>query len=234
MPPTLWHEGAGIGVRLEVRPRARRLTLRLEAGGDAVLSRPPTVGEAEARAFLDRHSSWLCQAVAARPAPVVVGPGMALPVAGRLLEVVHTQAGQIRVEGARLLVAPGRKSPAARLAEWLKLQARTAITPKAEDYAARLGKPIAAIAFRDTRTRWGSCSSAARLSFSWRLAMAPPAVQDYVAAHEAAHLVEMNHSPRYWAVLAGLMPEYAQHRAWLRREGRALHRYRFEDGVERA
>ncbi|MEO0763396.1 MAG: YgjP-like metallopeptidase domain-containing protein, partial [Pseudomonadota bacterium] len=105
--------------------------------------------------------------------------------------------------------------------------ARERMAPAIERYAAEAGRRCTALSFRDTRSRWGSCSSAGRISLSWRLAMAPPVVQDYVAAHEVAHLVEMNHSPRYWAVLARLMPDYEIHRRWLRREGRALHAYDF-------
>ncbi|MGR3434759.1 MAG: M48 family metallopeptidase, partial [Shimia sp.] len=82
---------------------------------------------------------------------------------------------------------------------------------------------------RDTRSRWGSCSAAGGLNYSWRLVMAPPEVLDYVAAHEVAHLAQMNHSPRFWAEVAGLMPGYEAPRGWLRRHGADLHRYRFGD-----
>jgi predicted metal-dependent hydrolase len=93
-----------------------------------------------------------------------------------------------------------------------------------------LGRQAAAVSLRDARSRWGSCSAQGRLSFSWRLAMAPPEVLDYVAGHEAAHLVEMNHGPRYWEAVEKIMPDYRRHRAWLKREGRKLHGFRFEAG----
>ena len=94
-------------------------------------------------------------------------------------------------------------------------------------YAERLGCAAGPVALRDTRSRWGSCTSDGRLGFSWRLAMAPAEVLDYVAAHEAAHLVEMNHSRRYWALLEDVLPDHARHRAWLRHEGRRLHAFSF-------
>jgi len=84
------------------------------------------------------------------------------------------------------------------------------------------------VSFRDTRSRWGSCTAQGRLMFCWRLAMAPTVVQDYVAAHEAAHLVHMDHSRAYWGAVARIMPDYAHHRAWLRSHGAALHGYRFD------
>ena len=93
-----------------------------------------------------------------------------------------------------------------------------------------LGRRAVSVSLRDTRSRWGSCSAQGRLSFSWRLAMAPPEVLDYVAGHEAAHLVEMSHGQRYWEVVERIMPDYRRHRAWLKREGRKLHGFRFEAG----
>ena len=94
-------------------------------------------------------------------------------------------------------------------------------------HAARLGRRFGRVTLRDTRGRWGSCSAAGDLMFSWRLILAPDAVLDYVAAHEVAHLAEMNHSPRFWATLAGLTPEYAAPRDWLRRNGAGLMAYDF-------
>jgi len=217
-------------IRLVRSPRARRFTLRLEsAGARAVLTVPPSVPEAETRLFLTRHAEWLRAALARQPDPVMVGPGMFLPIDGEPVRV-EVRSGPRRApalqDGVLVLGGTGAEGP--RIAAWLKLRARDALLPAARGYARRLGREIAAISLRDTRSRWGSCSSAGRLSFSWRLAMAPPEVLDYVAAHEAAHLVEMNHSERYWAVLEKLMPDYASQRDWLRREGRKLHAYRFD------
>jgi hypothetical protein len=105
--------------------------------------------------------------------------------------------------------------------------ARDRLAGACDDYAARLGKPYARITMRDTRSRWGSCTSDGALMFSWRLIMTPPEVLDYVAAHEVAHLAEMNHSPAFWAVVAQLCPGYAPLRDWLKREGGALQAIRF-------
>lgn len=234
MDETPWLDAGGVAVRLRVLARARRLTLRLDPeGAGAILTLPPGVTRPEAGAFLVRHSDWLRAAVRAQPQRCLVEPGSDLPVGGRLHRIVTGPRGlrAPRLAGDHVEV-PCHRSAGASLAAWLKHRARGAIAPEAERQAARLGKSIAAIAFRDTRSRWGSCSSSRRLSFSWRLAMAPPEIQAYVAAHEAAHLVEMNHSARYWAVLERLMPDYRRHRDWLRREGRELHRYRFEGAGE--
>ncbi len=223
-------EAAGIAVRLRVAQRARRFTLRVDpARGGAVLTLPPDVPLAEAEAFVGRHAGWLARALARQPGPVAVGDGTVLPVAGRevAVEVVPGPRRAPRIEEARLVV-PGPGSPGPRIAQWLKLRARDAVVPAVRRYAGMLGRDIETVSLRDTRSRWGSCSSGGRLGFSWRLAMAPAEVLEYVAAHEAAHLVEMNHGARYWVLLERLMPDYRRHRDWLRREGARLHAYRFD------
>jgi predicted metal-dependent hydrolase len=90
-----------------------------------------------------------------------------------------------------------------------------------------IGRPYSRITLRDTRSRWGSCTADGALMYSWRLAMAPPAVLDYVAAHEVAHLAQMNHSPAFWAVVARLVPGHAAPRRWLKLHGQTLHGPRF-------
>ena len=222
-----------IPVRLRVTTRARRFTLRLEPSGDgAVLTLPPGVPVAEARKFLMRQSGWLNQALARQPGRVVVGPGAQIPVAGVEVEIL-TIDGPRRVprleDGRLVLSGAGARGfqVGPRVTAFLKTRARDALVPAARRYAEMLDREAKAITLRDTRSRWGSCTAQGRLSFSWRLAMAPPEVLDYVAAHEAAHLVEMNHSPRYWAVVDRILPDYQRHRAWLKSEGRKLHGYRF-------
>src|SRR5690606_4279045 len=112
---------------------------------------------------------------------------------------------------------------------FLKTVARDRLATASDRYAVALGRPYGRLTLRDTRSRWGSCSAAGDLMYSWRLVMAPAEVLDYVAAHEVAHLAEMNHSPAFWDVVARLCPDYRRHRTWLRANGGALHRVRFTD-----
>jgi hypothetical protein len=86
---------------------------------------------------------------------------------------------------------------------------------RARRLAAQLDRKVARITVRDTTTRWGSCSATGNLAFSWRLIMAPEAVLHYVVAHEVAHLVEMNHGPRFWKLVERLVPHVGRQRAWL-------------------
>ena len=217
-------------VRVVRNARARRFTLRLESkGGGAVLTVPPGVQMRDCQSFLLRHTDWLTRALAKQPRQVVVGDGILLPVDGQPLEIMalpgKRRAPEIE-DGKLLLHGPGPVGT--RLATWLKERARARLNQSARQYAEALGTTVNRVALRDTTSRWGSCSSSGTLSFSWRLAMAPIPVQDYLAAHEAAHLIEMNHSDRFWALVERLMPDWKPQRDWLRREGKGLHAYRFD------
>lgn len=230
MTHTIFLTDPPIGVRLRVHARARRFTLRLGAPGEpAHLTLPPGVPRAEAEAFLNRQAGWLRNALARQPAAIRVEPGVMLPVDGQKMRIATRPGPRLapEIEGGALVLS-GDAPAGPRIAAWLKARARDAMVPRTQAYAARLGRRLAGVRLKDTRSRWGSCSAKARINLSWRIAMAPPEVQAYLAAHEAAHLVEMNHSDRYWAVLAGLMPDYQRPRAWLRDHGRTLHAFRFD------
>lgn len=153
--------------------------------------------------------------------------GIRLPVLGEGLQLTAAKVRRARREGDRLLVAPERA--AAQAAAYVKDTARVYLSKACDGFTTRLGRSYGQLVLRDTRSRWGSCSSAGRLMFSWRLVLAPPRIVDYVAAHEVAHLVEMNHSAAFWSVVAGLHPSWQADRAWLREHGAWLHRYRFEE-----
>ncbi|MFN6979665.1 MAG: M48 family metallopeptidase, partial [Gemmobacter sp.] len=128
---------------------------------------------------------------------------------------------------------PGAAAGAgARVAAFLRLLARDRLAAACDAHAARAGRRYVRLVLRDTRSRWGSCTAQGALMFNWRLAMAPPAVLDYVAAHEVAHLVRMDHSPAFWAEVERLRPGHAADRAWLRRHGGALHGWRFDTPAE--
>lgn len=211
--------------------RARRFTLRVSRmDGRVTLSMPARAREAEAMAFLRAQEGWLRKALAELPAPGgLVGPGVRLPVEGRELELIPGPGRATRVAGETLLVPGDPAQIGARVQAWLKARARDRLVASTDAHAAVLGRRVARVTLRDTRSRWGSCSANGAIMYSWRLIMAPPAVLDYVAAHEVAHLVEMNHSPDFWAVVSRLCPDWRVHRAWLRSEGQALQGWRFGD-----
>ena len=112
-----------------------------------------------------------------------------------------------------------------RLRDWLTTEARRDIVERVNRHAANLGLHAGRVTVRDQKSRWGSCSTTGALSFSWRLIMAPSFVLDYVAAHEVAHLAEINHGPRFWALVARTMPQTEEAKRWLLTFGSDLHRY---------
>jgi predicted metal-dependent hydrolase len=144
-----------------------------------------------------------------------------LPYLGSVL-TLRPEPGRTRVHrrGDELLVPEGDAGPA--LERWLRRAAREEIGPRAQRAAAAVGAPVTRLSIRDQRTRWGSCSSTGALSFSWRLVLAPEDVLDYVVWHEACHLRVMDHSPRFWALVARHCPDHAGPRRWLRDHGAML------------
>jgi predicted metal-dependent hydrolase len=221
-----------VEVHLKRSARARRFSLRVSRlDGKVTLSVPLRAREGEALAFLRGQEGWLRQTLAGLPglAGQRVGIGARVPVEGRDLELAQGTGRGIRVEDDRLLVPGDPAAAGARVAAWLKVLARDRLARASTHYAGLVGRRYTALQLRDTRSRWGSCSPDGRLMYSWRLIMAPPAVLDYVAAHEVAHLVELNHSPAYWTVVGEICPGWQTQRAWLKTQGQGLHRLRFQD-----
>ena len=217
-----------IEITLRRSARARRLSLRVSRlDGRVTLSLPAHLPERAAVEFAREREGWLRGALADVPTEIPVVPGVMVPVEGRAVPVLPGSGRAAKLRDGALHVPEARPGPAA--AAFLKHLARDRLSATSDRYAAVLGRTVTRLSLRDTRSRWGSCSSAGALMYSWRLAMAPPGVLDYVAAHEVAHLVHMDHSAAFWAVVEDLCPDHRTHRARLRREGTALHRYRFTD-----
>ena len=212
--------------------RARRLTLTVPQNGDPPrVTAPQRTPISDIRMFLLRQGDWLARAVARLPDQTIIVAGATVPVAGDLLRI-HHQPGPRRaplIDDQSLILQGGDAAAIGKRVEvWLKERARAEVTRIARDCAAQLGSKVGTIKMRDTKGQWGACTHKGDMSFSWRLAMAPPEVLDYVAAHEAAHLLEMNHGPQFWAHVDGLRPHWRAQRNWLKTHGGALHRYRFK------
>ncbi len=239
-PDHLMLEIDGHPVRVAVRRHARasRYSLRLPtAGGDPVLTIPTRGSFRTAQQFAEDHRGWLAERLRKAPPAQPFVAGSEVPLRGLVHRIEHvpTPRGTVKrregPEGPVLVVAGDEPHLARRLTDYLKKEARADLNEAVERHASTLGlshpraRQPSGITIRDTRSRWGSCTAQGRLSFSWRLVLAPPFILDYVAAHEVAHLVEMNHSDRFWAVTQDLFPETDHARAWLRRHGGALHSY---------
>ena len=218
-----------ISLNLRKDARARRMTLRISnVDGSVTLTVPRGVSDKEALAFAAEKQDWLRGHLEKMVDQTLVGPGITLRVADVPFHLEEGDDARLRVsDGVIRLPQPvdkGRKH----LQVWLKEQARRELSGASDRYAGILGLRYARLTLRDTRSRWGSCSSAGALMYSWRLILAPRFVMEYVAAHEVAHLAEMNHSKAFWDVVHHLYGPHKDARAWLRSEGPKLHRYRFE------
>ena len=214
-----------VSVTLRRNTRARRLTLRISnATGEVTLTMPPGVSHRAAERFLHKMSGWLSAKLDARPGPIVPRFGASILFRGKPHVLRQTDGRRVREsDGALALPGPEEHLPA-QLRGYFKTSARDALATATGTYCAHLGCVSTGLTLRDTRSRWGSCTEAGRLMFSWRLIMAPTDVLNYVAAHEVAHLQEMNHGPAFWALVQKLMPEYRDHQHWLRQNGQELHR----------
>ncbi|NDR58979.1 M48 family metallopeptidase [Aliiruegeria sabulilitoris] len=222
-------------VRLVLRrsTRARRYSLRVSRlDGRVTLTMPKNASQARALEFAQEKAAWIQTRLADRPSEVLADVGASLPVDGRQMRIEAGLRNHLDMEGARIVVSQRSKFAPAAVSGLLRALARERLAAASDHFAEGVGRDYSRITLRDTRSRWGSCSSAGALMYSWRLILAPPEVLRYVAAHEVAHLVEMNHGPRFWAKVGRLYPGYEAQRQWLRRHGETLHRYRFTEQAD--
>lgn len=227
----------GLDDPIEVRrhPTARRMTLRVSRTKRAVIvTLPMRCNLSQAGQFLSTNIDWVRERLTSMPEPVPFADGGVLPLRGAPHKIVFLGpkrgAPVRRVEtGEGLLdeihVAGALEHAPRRLRDWLVSEAKSDLIDRSSHHADKLDLTIGRITVRDQTSRWGSCSSTGNLSYSWRLILAPPAILDYVAAHEVAHLREMNHGPKFWALVKQTFPELEQAKEWLQVYGLDLHRY---------
>jgi len=204
--------GLDVPVSIRISERARRVGLRIDSVERKVeLILPRGVSERSGLRFLAAKRAWVTARLEALPQAVPFVEGAVAPP-------VNIVDGEIRVRG-------GPAHLARRIRDHLVAAARAELAPRARQLAGRIGRNVARVNVRDTRSRWGSCSGRSNLSFSWRLIFAPEPVLEYVVAHEVAHLAEMNHGPRFWALVESLAPGSAGPRAWLKQNRNRLLAY---------
>jgi predicted metal-dependent hydrolase len=226
-------DGAVYAVRLRRHRRARRYTLRIAAATrDVVLTMPQRGTLKEAQAFAQKHGGWIAARLGRLPEAVRFAHGVVIPLRGALYRIDHRRdaRGTAWIEPAAtgeslLCVAGDAPHIDRRVGDFLRREAKRDLEAASRRYADALGVGLRRVTVRDQASRWGSCSTTGVLSYSWRLILAPSFVLDYLAAHEVAHLVEMNHSVRFWRVVARLYPEHERAKAWLDAHGSDLHRY---------
>jgi len=220
-----------VPLRVRESARARRITVRIDAGADSVeLVLPRRVSLSAGLRFLDARRDWLAAHLAEMPEHVAFADGAIVPVLGTPHRIRHlgervTGARTVTIADGEIRVVGAAPHVARRVRDHLIALARQELGQRARALAGRIDRRVARITVRDTRSRWGSCSASGALAFSWRLILAPEAVLDYVVAHEVAHLAEMNHGPRFWRTVEMLSPGSARQRGWLSRNRARLLRY---------
>ena len=220
-------------IRLRRHRQARRYTLRIHAASREVVLTMPLRGSARAaRIFAQKHGGWIAARLQRLPVAAPFGHGTILPVRGLAHRIVHradkhgTVWTESNANGEQMLCVAGRAPHVGRrVGDFLKREAKRELEAASHRAAKKLGVAVKRVSVRDQSSRWGSCSTTGVLSFTWRLILAPTFVLDYLAVHEVAHLIEMNHSPRFWRLVRQLCPDAARAKAWLDAHGSDLHRY---------
>ncbi len=209
--------------------RARRASLRVDpANRRIVLTAPSRMARGTAVGFAETQAGWIAARLQRLPARRPFVDGAEIPLFGAPHRLRHRPdaRGTVWREGSEIHVAGRPEHLARRVKDWLVGELKRELVPMVHAKAARTERPVKRISVRDTRSRWGSCGPDASLSFSWRLVFAPPDVLDYLAAHETAHLVHLNHSPRFWALARVLCDGPIEGpQAWLRKNGETLLQY---------
>jgi predicted metal-dependent hydrolase len=225
-------------VRVRRHRQARRYTLRIHAATrEVILTMPPRGSLKEAKEFAQKHGGWIAARLCRLPVAVPFTHGTTVPLRGVEHRITHrpgmrgTVWSETGAGGERLLCVAGETPHVdRRVGDFLRREAQRELESASRRAAATLGVTIKRISVRDQSSRWGSCSTTGVLSYSWRLILAPPHVLEYLAVHEVAHLVEMNHSPRFWRLVSRLCPDCERAKTWLDVHGNDLHRYGLPSG----
>ena len=219
-------------VRVRRHRQARRYTLRILATSREVVLTMPTRGSVKhAKEFAQKHSAWIAARLRRLPGASPFAQGALLPLRGCEHRIEHRSRarGTVWIEthgNDHLLCVAGEKPHLSRrVHDFLKREAKRDLQAASLLAAQALGIEFKRVSVRDQSSRWGSCSSSGVLSYSWRLVLAPSFVLDYLAAHEVAHLIEMNHSGRFWRLVESICPHVGRAKAWLDAHGADLHRY---------
>ena len=229
--PQIWVGETAWPVRLVHHAQSRRYKLIFDgARGELRLTLPRRANAARALKWASEQQDWLAEQVGKAAAPLLVGPGAAVPLFGapRRIDWSATAPRAVRLADDALTVGGPADTVGRRVERWLKAEALALMTRESREIAERAGLRVGRVGVGDPRSRWGSCTHDGDLRYSWRLVMAPDHVRRATVAHEVAHLRHMDHGPAFHALVAELHDgDVGAARAWLRREGRGLHRYRF-------
>ncbi|MEO9168278.1 MAG: SprT family zinc-dependent metalloprotease [Aestuariivirga sp.] len=227
-PQIIEIDGRAVALRFRRNAAAKRMVLRLDGkSGGLVMTLPKRSSLIEALRFVEQSRDWISRTLAKQPEPAKFVDGSSILYRGQL-HVLHISGGPrgiVQVSQGGLHV-PGKPEHAPRrLKDFLAAEAKRELVSASRRYADAMATKFARVSIRDQKSRWGSCSAGGVLSYSWRLILAPDYVLDYVAAHEVAHLREMNHGPRFWRLVLTHCPHARTAKQWLKTNGSKVHHY---------
>ena len=228
-PEWLSINGQRLPLVIKRHRRAKRICLRYNPTQHTIsLTLPRHTRVSVGLQFLMQKSEWLIETLREIPEKKQIKPGVVIPLLGARVRIKHERdlEGRYYLDDEALYVGGAREQFSRRVTESLRTIAISAIDEIATKQARKIGRRINRISVRDTRSRWGSCSSNGNLAFSWRLVFAPFEVMEYVVAHEVAHLRYMNHSKGFWELVEYLCPDYEAAKDWLRLHGKDLYRFK--------
>lgn len=226
LPPESLSLPSGIArIKWRRSPRARRVSLRIDpAGGAVIVTLPLRATHRAGTALLMSHVDWVTDRLAALPDAVHFADGAIVPIQGvpHLIRHAANARGGVWMADGQLHVTGGTEFLSRRVRDFLRQEARRRLTALTMTKAGLIGIAPRRVTMKDTSSRWGSCAPDRSIALSWRLVMAPEFVQDYVASHEVAHLRHMNHGRQFWSLVEELTPHRRSAVPWLRTQGTRL------------
>lgn len=220
-------------IKLKPSKRARRLALRLDTRDRVFhLIKPSRISIEKAQEFARQHSQWVQSKMQELPPMVPIEHGRVIPVLGypRRININYCDALKktyITLKKYEILIETNLDDPSVKVKRYLRELAQKTLDQMSREKAEVIGKRLDKVITRDTKSRWGSCSSDRNISYSWRLIFAPFEAMDYVVAHEVAHLKHMDHSQRFWDLCEELSYDFEEGSYWMRNHGHELMRYQF-------
>ena len=209
-----------------IRTGRKSIALVVDAFGVLTVRAPYGAQKADIDALIGRHLPWIektrgrIAAANVRYLPFIFFEGATLPYLGRSLTLSYAECPDIRCEDDMLLLPPGTDQE--RLLRWLRVQAEYLLAERTAYYAGKMRVSFRSMKITGAKTRWGSCSAADRICFSWRLILCTPSAIDYVVVHELSHIIYKNHGSEFWAQVRSVLPDYAERRNWLKQNQRLM------------
>lgn len=216
----------GFDIKVVPSRSARRLILRIDSKERIpVLSVPRFCSRRKAVDFVNEHRGWIMTALAKIPQTKKLENGDKLLLFGQRVEISHQEKARcgVRLEGDKLIVSGGAEFLHRRVKDYIKREAQKRFYEQSQKLAAKIGKKLIGVSIKDTKSRWGSCSSLNHINYSWRIALAPREVIDYLLAHEVAHLAHQDHSDAFWDCVNFLNPNWKSGHDWLKKYGKSLY-----------